>query len=313
MTEPRFKIVFDGQLMPDTTLESAKDKLAELFKSDRARIDGLFSGAQVVLKRDLSEAQAQKYRDVLQRAGIQIRMESDFASILSLVETDDHQPDEPAAEQRMSCPKCDHEQTKASECVACGIVIEKFVARQAQLPSQLLETPASPASPYATPRSQVGEPLPEFAELKLLGVDGRIGRLRYLAWTLVLTLVCMPLLGIAMGGFAIANAIGVLLVAAVTIGLGVVSVMFGVKRLHDIGWSGWLLLLSFVPLVGSVFALLMLVLPGTPGANRYGPPAPPNSTAVQVLAWLWLGLIVLAFFGAIIAAIALPSVLGQAT
>ncbi len=63
----------------------------------------------------------------------------------------------------------------------------------------------------------------------------------------------------------------------------VVSILFSVQRLHDIGWSGWLWLLNLVPFVGSFFPLVIMVVPGNIGANRYGPPPPPNSTAVKVL------------------------------
>ena len=43
------------------------------------------------------------------------------------------------------------------------------------------------------------------------------------------------------------------------------------KRLHDMGASGGLCLLVFVPLVGIILAVLMLFLGGTNGNNRYGP------------------------------------------
>lgn len=48
------------------------------------------------------------------------------------------------------------------------------------------------------------------------------------------------------------------------------QVMIGVKRLHDIGRSGWELLVAFVPLVGLVIALPMLFRKGTEGNNKYG-------------------------------------------
>ena len=50
MSDTRYKIVFDGQLMPEMALETVKDNLARLFKSDPARIENLFSGAPVALK-----------------------------------------------------------------------------------------------------------------------------------------------------------------------------------------------------------------------------------------------------------------------
>jgi uncharacterized membrane protein YhaH (DUF805 family) len=49
------------------------------------------------------------------------------------------------------------------------------------------------------------------------------------------------------------------------------SVAVGVKRLHDIGWTGWLYLLSFVPIAGLVIAVVTLFIPGNQGENKYGP------------------------------------------
>lgn len=43
-----------------------------------------------------------------------------------------------------------------------------------------------------------------------------------------------------------------------------------VRRLHDIGFSGWWFLIAFVPL-GSLVLLVLHLLDSTPGANRYGP------------------------------------------
>ncbi|HLA32727.1 MAG TPA: DUF805 domain-containing protein, partial [Pseudomonas sp.] len=134
------------------------------------------------------------------------------------------------------------------------------------------------------------------------------GRLRYLAWSLVLMLACMPLLGVAAGFFAVSEILGGVLMAVVGVAIAVVGILFGVQRLHDIGWSGWLLLLNLVPVVGGVFSLLMFIIPGSTEANRFGPPPPPNSTPVKVLAALWLAIIVLG----IVAAIALPAYMGYA-
>jgi uncharacterized membrane protein YhaH (DUF805 family) len=52
----------------------------------------------------------------------------------------------------------------------------------------------------------------------------------------------------------------------------------GVRRLHDRDMSGWwylgFIVLSMIPVVGFIASLAMIViflLPGTPGPNRYGP------------------------------------------
>lgn len=61
-------------------------------------------------------------------------------------------------------------------------------------------------------------------------------------------------------------------------GASIVAVLFyfiaslssGVRRIHDHDKSGWLFLLSFVPLLGWIFFLIMGLTPGTAGDNSYG-------------------------------------------
>jgi uncharacterized membrane protein YhaH (DUF805 family) len=308
MTDTRYKIVFDGQVMPEMALDTVKDNLARLFKSDLSKIDALFTGSPVALKRDLAEVEADKYLAALQRAGALVRKEQEEAALgLSLMDSvpataTPAEPQMPA--NSMACPKCGYQQTKAAECAACGIIIEKYLARQAQLAES---TPgagtATTLSPYSTPKAEVGETLPEYGELKLFTVNGRIGRVRYLGWSMALILLAMLAYGFSAGAMAVSPIIGGILMIPVVIGTVVISVMFGVQRLHDIGWSGWLWLLNFVPVVGSVFAILMLVIPGTQGANRYGPPPPPNSGGVVALAWSCLLVPIIG----ILAAISIPA------
>ena len=43
-----------------------------------------------------------------------------------------------------------------------------------------------------------------------------------------------------------------------------------VRRLHDVYKSGWLVLIQFIPLIGWIIVLLMLIEKGTEGKNRFG-------------------------------------------
>ncbi len=256
MSDNRFKIVFDGALLPGVESTTAKLNLAELFKSDVEAIEKLFTGRPVALKRDLSRPDAETYLTALKNAGIDARIEAEQPVAFSFAET--HETESAATD---------------------------------------FSRPA--ASPYAPPRAAVGDDLPEYATLKVFTIHGRIGRLRYLAWTLVLTLAMLVIGGIiSTVSFAVATAsptagtiLGVLLGLALFVALVWVSVQIGVQRLHDLGWSGWLYFLNLVPLVNSVFPILLLVLPGNAGANQYGAPPPRNSTAVKVLATMWLAFI----------------------
>lgn len=44
-----------------------------------------------------------------------------------------------------------------------------------------------------------------------------------------------------------------------------------VRRLHDTGKSGWMFLVSFIPVIGGIWLLIMLATEGQVGDNQYGP------------------------------------------
>ncbi|RON44759.1 DUF805 domain-containing protein [Pseudomonas frederiksbergensis] len=267
MSENRFKIVFDGALLPGVDATTAKLNLAELFKSDVAAIERLFGGRPVTLKRDLSQLDAQSYLQALTKTGIDARIEAEPSIELNLSDVHDHAP----------------------------------------APVNYQTVTADPESPYAPPRASVGETLPAFATLKPFSFAGRIGRLRFLAWTMALTLVTLAVGSVlAIFGLALISAdstagliLGGLVAFILFVALGFVSIQFSVQRLHDCGWSGWLWLLNLVPFVGGFFPFVIMVVPGNDTANQYGAPPPPNSTAVKVLAWLWVVFIALIFIGAL--------------
>lgn len=69
MSQETFEIVFRGDIQFGQNLADVKAKLQQLFKIDAAKVDALFTGKPVVLKRGLDSASAEKYRDVLTKAG----------------------------------------------------------------------------------------------------------------------------------------------------------------------------------------------------------------------------------------------------
>ncbi len=44
-----------------------------------------------------------------------------------------------------------------------------------------------------------------------------------------------------------------------------------VRRLHDVGKSGWLFLVVLIPLVGAIWLLVLFFTDSQPGMNKYGP------------------------------------------
>ncbi|MGQ9425790.1 hypothetical protein ACXYTJ_08990 [Gilvimarinus sp. F26214L] len=74
MTASQFDLIFRGDVVPGHRVEDVKLRLAKLFKVDPARIEALFSGKPVALKRNLNRDTAEKYQAVLLQAGAQVRL-----------------------------------------------------------------------------------------------------------------------------------------------------------------------------------------------------------------------------------------------
>ena len=74
MSEQGFDIIFRGDIVIGHQLQQVKQSLQQLFKADEARIQQLFAGRPVPLKRGLDAATAEKYRAVLFKAGAMVEV-----------------------------------------------------------------------------------------------------------------------------------------------------------------------------------------------------------------------------------------------
>lgn len=43
-----------------------------------------------------------------------------------------------------------------------------------------------------------------------------------------------------------------------------------VRRLHDVGKSGWMILINFIPIIGGIWLLVLLLTNSNQGENKYG-------------------------------------------
>jgi len=43
-----------------------------------------------------------------------------------------------------------------------------------------------------------------------------------------------------------------------------------VRRLHDVGKSGWMIFISFIPIIGAIWLIVLLVKDSQQGANKWG-------------------------------------------
>jgi uncharacterized membrane protein YhaH (DUF805 family) len=267
MAVPQYKITFDGQLLPGIDKPTAVRNLATLFEASEDAVERLFDGRKLALKRHLLLEDTHKFVPMLEKAGIQTRLEDDT-------------PFDPSD----------------AETLAGGATYDDVAY-----------------SPWTTPKSneEAYDPMVT-GKHKILSLEGRLGRINYAAWSLLILIV---------GGFVV-NAVAPMVEYLVGPSISLLimslcylaaSVVVGVRRLHDIDWSGWLILLSAIPYVGPVFALVMLFKPGTPGNNRFGTQPRPAT----LLAKLFVGIgcifvviaigVVVLYFGAIGASAHRPS------
>ena len=163
------------------------------------------------------------------------------------------------------------------------------------------------SNPYAAPNAAVADTHPgseEVGRLNLWSARGRIGRLRYVAWgtgAYLVFAVLMGLLPALLGPNAREFAQGV--VVLVSVPMLVLWIFWAIQRAHDLDRSGWQVLLMLIPVLGMIWGFIWVFGRGTPHANRYGPPPPPNSLGVKILGTV----LPVIFVVGILAAIALPA------
>lgn len=101
--------------------------------------------------------------------------------------------------------------------------------------------------------------------------SGRARRREFWFFTLFEFLFSLFVLAVC---YVISLAIGgiVMLLALVAIALTILpSLAVTVRRLHDVGLSGWLYLLNLIPYVGPLIIIVITLLDSNPGQNQYGP------------------------------------------
>ncbi|MDP2676178.1 MAG: DUF805 domain-containing protein [bacterium] len=98
--------------------------------------------------------------------------------------------------------------------------------------------------------------------------SGRAGRAEF--WYFFLYTVLISI-GIDMFSVRIWGDKGVVL--GLLYGLAVFLPTLGVtmRRLHDVGKSGWWVLISYIPIVGTIVVIVFLARDSQPGDNHYGP------------------------------------------
>jgi hypothetical protein len=65
-----FQLIFKGECVADIDPATARTNARQLFKANDAQLDRMFSGKPVVIRNHLEQAEAEKYRALLQKHGM---------------------------------------------------------------------------------------------------------------------------------------------------------------------------------------------------------------------------------------------------
>lgn len=98
------------------------------------------------------------------------------------------------------------------------------------------------------------------------GFSGRARRKEYWMFVLINMIICAVL-------NVIQSVIGMetpYISSIYSLGVLLPSIAVAIRRLHDTDRSGWWLLLSLIPVIGTIVIIVFLCQNGTAGNNRFG-------------------------------------------
>lgn len=101
---------------------------------------------------------------------------------------------------------------------------------------------------------------------KYASINGRANRTEFWVWTLGV-FVLQAILSIFM---TVNDTVYYVLSGIVGVALLIPNICVAVRRLHDTGRGGGWWFIIFVPLVGWIWFLVLMLLPGEPQSNRFG-------------------------------------------
>ncbi len=172
------------------------------------------------------------------------------------------------------CKKCNVDVDDGNFCPSCGAQIN---ANSAENPYVVGSQTTGSASIDPRKDSSIPGFREAFGRFWKRNAGGRAGRTEYWYVMLWQFLITLPIIVLYVAATATeADALIMLLgVASIVYAVYVIVCIFRgiclyIRRLHDVGLSGWYWLVNFVPYVGGIFALVITLLPSQKTDNRFG-------------------------------------------
>lgn len=164
------------------------------------------------------------------------------------------------------------------------------------------------------PFPETPQPLVPQQQPSIFSTQGRMGRLSFAAWNGLISLF----LAIAIGTIGFTNNISLantlqyplvssIIILIIYITYIYVSFVFTIKRVHDFNQSGWMSLLSLIPIINVFFCIYLYCATGTEYKNNYGLP---RHTPIweKIVGWLYLLVIPLVIIIIIVTLLLSPNI-----
>jgi len=128
-------------------------------------------------------------------------------------------------------------------------------------------------SAFATPEANL-DVVPKDSPDKLFSYQGRIGVMRYNARLIQISFIMLLAAAAIFGAMATENniviaGVGVVAGIAFIVALWLMTYQT-IKRMHDLGLSGWWQLLGAIPFIGAFWVLYYMLKPGKNEGNKFG-------------------------------------------
>ncbi len=325
-----YKLVFQGDLASGYTATAAAQALANLYRVPVNQVQHFFSGAEFVLKEGVGELEVDQYLAAYAQAGIVVvkipEMRFETATFEPLLQTS-QQPAQATMAQTEQIAMASsyeelafvrtepehsatitplgtvaHDQFDDTECIIIDEIQDSKKSRSARPLAYNAKT-----NVYAPPQAQLLSEddladAEDYCDPKLFSFEERLGRIRYLAWS-ILPVIVPLVLGIIAALFPFLT-----LLASIPIGIAtlVFVVSLTIRRLHDLNYNGWHAIPVYLAYIASVLSTSTLsvvvnlaitiglaCIPGAAQSNNFGPRCKPPVTWEIVLAAISIVLMVI--------------------
>ena len=295
-----WKIVFRGECLPGFERATVKENFARLLRISKQEAERFFSGQEITLKKNLSEAEARQYVSGFEKRGIQVQLVAEASASFA----PDHQAHGTTAfaqnnafAQQQSTPYENSTHTAgAGSQNPYSNPGHQQTRQQEDFNDTYYNAPDAQYNDSPYDDEQIVEPPPILA----ISFTGRYGRLNF-------TNAYVAMMGIIIGLFFVTGLFSVLLnapwlVIALAVVLAILVLAYTARiyvlRLHDLGMPGWYaapilgvpFILGLIPILNIIGSLanfmifiLMLAMPGKTGVNAYGPPSRQGSPIGLIL------------------------------